>query len=65
VNLVGGGNDNSSKRMPGQCKQLKEMGVDADIFFDKDETHYILINKQKEIVKFLRNRMRLDLASTN
>jgi len=64
VNLVGGGNDNSSKRMPDQCKQLKEMGVDADIFFDKDETHYILINKQKEIVKFLRNRMRLDIAST-
>ena len=59
VNFIGGGKDNSSCRMPSQCRQLKSMGVDADIYFKEDENHFIMVNKRKEIVSFLRDRMQL------
>ena len=59
VNFIGGGKDNSSCRMPGQCRQLKAMGVDAGIYFEEDENHFILVNKREEIVSFLRDRMQL------
>ena len=57
VNLIGGGMDNSASRMPAQHRGLCRMGVDADIFFDQEENHYILVNKRKEIIAFLKNRM--------
>ena len=59
VNFIGGGKDNSSCRMPGQCRQLKSMSVDAGIYFKDDENHFILVNKREEIVSFLRDRMQL------
>ncbi len=60
VNFIGGGKDKSSCRMPGQCRQLKAMGVDADIYFKDDENHYILVNKREEIISFLKDRMQLN-----
>ena len=57
VNLVGGGKDNSANRMPAQHRELRKMGVDADIYFDADENHFILVNKHEEILEFLRKRM--------
>ena len=59
VNFIGGDKDNSSSRMPGQCRQLKAMGVDADMYFKDDENHFIMVNKQKEIISFLKDRMQL------
>lgn len=59
VNFIGGGKDNSSNRMPSQYHQLKAMGVDAGLYFKENETHFILVNKREEIIRFLRNRMQL------
>lgn len=59
VNFIGGGKDNSSCRMPGQYRQLRAMGVDAGIFFKEDENHFILVNKRKDIIDFLKDRMQL------
>ncbi len=59
VNFIGGGKDNSSCRMPGQCRQLKAMGVDADIYFKEDENHFIMVDKHEEIIGFLMDRMQL------
>lgn len=61
VNFIGGGKDNSAKRMRSQCKQLQEMGVDADIFYDIDENHFILVNRREDIIDFLKRRMRLNV----
>ena len=57
VNLVGGVKDNSANRMPAQHRELRRIGVDADIFFDADENHYIMVNKREEILEFLKKRM--------
>lgn len=59
VNLIGGGKDNSSKRMPSQYHELKRMGVDADVFFNTNENHYIMVNKREEILEFLKKRMEI------
>ncbi len=59
VNFIGGGKDHSSNRMLGQCRQLKAMGVDAGIYFDEYENHFILVNKREEIISFLKDRMQL------
>lgn len=56
VNLIGGGKDNSASRMPSQCRELRRMGVDADIFFDAEDNHYILVNRRMEILQFLNER---------
>ena len=59
VNFIGGGKDNSSRRMPSECRQLKAMGVDADIYFEEDENHFVMVNKREEIISFLKDRMQL------
>ena len=59
VNFVGGGKDNSSRLMPGQYRILKSMGVDAGIYFREDENHFIMVNKRKDIIDFLKDRMQL------
>ncbi len=60
VNLIGGGKDGSSNRMPQQYRQLKNMGVDADLFYNKEENHFIVVNERKEIVNHLKQRMELE-----
>lgn len=60
VNLVGGGKDGSAMRMPQQCQALKNMGVDAALFFDQKENHFILVNQRKEMMAFLKQRMMLE-----
>lgn len=57
VNLIGGGKDNSAGRMPAQYRELRKMRVDADIFFDTDENHYIMVNKREEILSFIKERL--------
>lgn len=57
VNLIGGGMDNSASRMPSQHRSLRNMGVDAEIFFDAEENHYILVNRREEIIEFLKTRL--------
>lgn len=57
VNLIGGGRDGSSNRIPQQYRQLKNSGVDAALYFEKEENHFILVNKRKELIDFLTCRM--------
>lgn len=63
VNFIGGGKDNSSKRMRNQCKQLQKMGMDAAIFYDLHENHFILVNRRADIIWFLKRRMELKSPS--
>lgn len=59
VNLIGGGKDASANRMPSECRQLKSLGVDAALYFDETENHYILVNQREGILTFLKERMQL------
>lgn len=59
VNFVGGGMDGSAAIEPAQCRQLRRMGVDADIFFDNDENHFIMVNRRADMMKFMKQRMNL------
>ena len=53
VLLIGGGKDHSSGSLPGAYRKLKENGTQTDLFWEKDETHFILVNKREEIINFL------------
>lgn len=59
VNFIGGGKDGLSNGMRSQCKKMKAMGVDSDIFWDADENHYLMINRRADVTKFLKGRMQL------
>ena len=55
-NVVGGGKDNSAKRMPSQYRDLKRMGVDVALYFNEDDNHFIMVNQREAILDFLNNR---------
>ncbi len=59
VNLIGGGHDSSSYKMPSQANELSKMGVDVGLFFDTEENHFIMVNRRQEIIEFLKKQMRL------
>lgn len=58
VNLIGGGKDMSSNKMPQQYRQLKNNCVDADLFYYNEENHFLLVNKRKEMLEFIKQRMK-------
>ncbi len=62
VNLIGGGRDNSAKLMPAQCRELKRMGVDAALYFDEEENHFILVNQREAILQFLKDRFQFPIV---
>ena len=57
VLLIGGGKDLSSGTMQGAYKKLKANGVKTELFWAKDEGHFVLVNKRKEIVDFLNKNL--------
>ena len=59
VNLIGGGEDNSSLLMPSQASRLSKMGVHTELFFVPEENHFVLVNRRNEIIKFLKQQMNL------
>ena len=59
VNLIGGGEDNSSLLMPSQASRLSKMGVHTGLFFVPEENHYVLVNRRNEIIEFLKLQMNL------
>lgn len=59
INLIGGGQDHSSRLMPSQASRLSKMGVHGGLFFDPEENHYILVNRRNEIIEFLKQEMNL------
>ena len=59
INLIGGGQDYSSRLMSSQANRLSKMGVHSGLFFVPEENHYILINRRNEIIEFLKQEMNL------
>ena len=59
INLIGGGQDHSSRLMLNQASRLSKMGVHGGLFFDPEENHYILVNRRNEIIEFLKQEMNL------
>ena len=57
VLLIGGGKDRSSGSLPGAYRKLKVNGTQTDLFWEKEETHFILVNKADEIINFLNNNI--------
>ena len=55
--LIGGGLDGSSRSLPGAYKQLKKQGSSSAIYWDDKATHFILVNQQNKILKFLNTQM--------
>ena len=53
VLLVGGGLDHSSGSMPGAYKVLKSNGTKADMYWGQDNTHFIFLVKQQDVIGFL------------
>ena len=64
VNLIGGGMDNSASRMPSQHRSLRNMGVDAEIFFDAEENHYIMVNRREEIISAQELRSKISIKGS-
>ena len=59
VLLVGGGMDISAANMPSTAQQLKRNGTPVALFFDPEETHYIMVHQRRKIVDFLNREMGL------
>lgn len=57
VLMIGGGKDHSSGSLRGAHAQLKANGTSTDIYWQDDETHFILVNRKDEIVEFLNRNL--------
>ena len=58
VLLIGGGKDHSSGLLYGAYRKLKNNGTKAELFWDNDETHFIMVNKADEIIDFLNKNLK-------
>lgn len=57
VILIGGGKDASSAGLPAAEIGLRKCGTKTAIFFDREDNHYMMVHKQREIIDFLNNEM--------
>ena len=55
--MVGGGKDPSAGSNPGAYRKLQAQGSPSALYWDKDETHFILVNHQDQILEFLNREM--------
>ena len=53
VLLIGGGKDHSSGTLRGAHRKLKSNGSKTELYWDDEETHFILVNQADEIMEFL------------
>lgn len=51
--IIGGGRDHCAQSMRQGYEAIRRNGGEVRQFWDDDETHFILVNKRKEIVDFL------------
>ena len=58
VLLIGGGKDHSSGSLRGAYRTLKSNGTKTDLYWDDEETHFILVNQTDEIIDFLNRNMK-------
>ena len=57
VLLIGGGKDHSSGSLRGAYRALKNNGSKTDLFWDDEETHFILVNQTDEIINFVKKNL--------
>ena len=53
VLLIGGGKDHSSGSLPGAYRKLKSNGTKTDLFWDNEETHFLMVNRSKDVMDFI------------
>lgn len=53
VLLIGGGKDHSSGSLPGAYGALKNNGTNVDMYWEQDESHFLLLTRQDEVISFL------------
>ena len=54
---IGGGKDHSSGSLRGAYRTLKNNGGKTDLFWDDEETHFILVNQTDEIIDFVNKNL--------
>jgi pimeloyl-ACP methyl ester carboxylesterase len=59
VILIGGGRDSSSNGLPGAYSALQRGGTRCAMLYDKEENHFIIVHKAKEVCEFLNQEMGL------
>lgn len=57
VLLIGGGMEHSSGSLQSAYNILKGNGTKTDIYWDDEETHFILVNQVDEIVGFMNKNL--------
>lgn len=58
VLLIGGGKDHSSGTLQSSYRTLKNNGGKTDLFWDDEETHFILVNQTDEIIDFMSKNLK-------
>ena len=57
VLLIGGGKDHSSGTLCSAYHKLRRNGTKTDLFWDNEETHFILVNQADEIINFVKKNI--------
>jgi hypothetical protein len=58
VLLIGGGKDHSSGSLRGAYRALKGNDTKTDIYWDDEETHFILVNHTDKIIDFINRNIK-------
>ena len=58
VLLVGGGKDHSSGSLRSAYRTLKNNGTKTDLYWDDEDTHFILVNQTDEIINFVNRNLK-------
>ena len=58
VVLIGGGKDGSSSSLPRAARTFKKQGSPYAFYWDKEETHYILVNQADDICNRLKKEFK-------
>ena len=58
VLLIGGGKDHSSSSLRGAHRALRSNGTKTNMYWDDEETHFILVNQTDEIIDFMNRNMK-------
>lgn len=56
--VIAGGRDHCAPGVTGIVKKMKANGVDARILFEPEETHFMLVTRQEDCIRFLNENIR-------
>jgi hypothetical protein len=55
--FIGGGDDYFSSTLPVAYDKLKNNGSKTNIYWDDNESHFIIVNKADEVINFLNKNL--------